>query len=101
MSYTLIEQVNTQYAHIEFEGVFQGETVTWDTHFFTLDGYSTENSDNQNTAKQFIHIQKSNTGTTELTLALKISEINTPNIQKMMVMIKQYKNLAIGRHEYG
>ena len=101
MSYTLIEQVNTQYAHIKFEGPFQGKTVTWDTHFFTLDGYSSENDDKQNVTKQFINIKKSDADSMELTLALNISEINTPNIHKMMIMIKQYKNLAIGRHEYG
>ena len=101
MSYTLIEQVNTQYAHIKFEGSFQGKTVTWDTHFFTLDGYSSETNGEQNITKQFINIKKNNAGTMELTLALKISEINSSNIQKMMIMIKQYKNLAVGRHDYG
>ena len=101
MSYTLIEQVNTQYAHIKFEGSFQGKTVTWDTHFFTLDGYSSENNDKQKITKQFINIKECAADTMELTLALKISEINTPNIQKMMIMIKQYKNLTTGRHDYG
>ena len=101
MSYTLIEQVNSQYAHIKFEGPFQGKTVIWDTHFFTLDGYSAENSDKQIITKQFINIKECNDDSMELTLALKISEINTPNIQKMMIMIKQYKNLALGRHDYG
>ena len=101
MTYTLIKQVNTQYAHIKFAGSFQGKTVTWDTHFFTLDGYSSENNDEENITKQFINIKECNADTMELTLALKISEVNTPNIQKMMIMIKQYKNLAIGRHDYG
>ena len=101
MSYTLIEQVNTQYAHIKFEGSFQGKTVTWDTHFFTLDGYSSIHNHEQKITKQFINIKESNADTMKLTLALKITEINTPNIQKMMIMIKQYKNLALGRHDYG
>jgi len=100
MSYTLIEQVNTQYAHLKFEGPFQGKTVTWDTHFYTFDGYSSKNKET-NITKQFINIKENNADTMELTLALNISEINTPNIHKMMIMIRQYKNLAIGRHEYG
>lgn len=100
MSYTLIEQVNTQYAHLKFEGPFQGKTVTWDTHFYTFDGYSSKNEET-NITKQFINIKENNSDTMELTLALNISEINTANIQKMIIMIRQYKNLAIGRHEYG
>ena len=101
MSYTLIEQVNTQYAHLKFEGPFRGKTVTWDTHFYTFDGYSSNNTEAAKITKQFINIKESNNDTMELTLALNISEINTPNIHKMMIMIRQYKNLAIGRHDYG
>ena len=81
MSYTLIEQVNSQYAHIKFEGPFQGKTVTWDTHFFTFDGFSSQNSEEKNITNQFINIKKSNADTMELTLTLNISEINAPNIQ--------------------
>ena len=101
MSYTLIQQNNTQYAHMKFDGPFQGKTVTWDTHFYTLEGYSTEKNIKNIDAKQFLNIKAINTDTMELTVALNIPEINNPNIQKMMIMIKQYKNLSIGRHEYG
>ena len=101
MSYKLIQQTGSQLAHIQFEGPFQGKTVTWDTHFFTLQGYQEQQQDEIQAVKQFIDIEPINAVSLKLTIALKIPEINHQNIQKMMIMIKQYKNLAIGRHEYG
>lgn len=101
MSYKLIQQTDSQLAHIQFEGPFQGETVTWDTHFFTLNGYITQHDDTNKIQKQFIDIEPIDSNNLKLTIALKIAEINHQNIQKMMTMVKQYKKLSLGRHEYG
>ncbi len=101
MPYTPIQQHNTQLAHIKFSGPFQGETVIWDTHFFTLKGYMAQENIKNTKLKQFIDIQTAKSGIMKLTIALNIKEINKPSIQKMIIMIKQYKNLSPGRHEYG
>lgn len=101
MSYTLIQQINTQLAHIKFTGPFQDKIVTWDTHFFTLKGYIAQENIKNTELKQFIEIQPVRADVMKLTVALNIDAITNPNIQKMIIMIKQYKNLSIGRHEYG
>ena len=101
MSYKLIQQTDSQLAHLQFEGPFQGQTVTWDTHFFTLQGYQSQHKNAIEAKKQFIEIEPIDENSLKLTIALKIPEVNHQNIQKMMIMIKQYKNLALGRHEYG
>ncbi len=101
MPYTLIQQFNAQFAHVKFNGFFQGEAVTWDTHFFTLQGYVVQENIKDTKLKQFIDIQAAESGIMKLTIALNIKEINKPSIQKMIIMIKQYKNLSPGRHEYG
>lgn len=101
MSYTLIQQFNNQVAHIKFNGLFQGKEVTWDTHFFTLQGYMAQENIKDTKLKQFIDIHVIEPGIMRLTIALNITEVNEPNILKMMIMIKQYKNLSPGRHEYG
>lgn len=101
MSYKLINQTDTQLAHIQFKGPFQGKTVTWDTHFFTLNGYVAHTKNKDEMLKQFIMIESIEDGLLKLTVALKIPEINHQNIQKMMIMVKQYRNLSLGRHEYG
>lgn len=101
MSYTLIQQLDDQLAHLKFTGPFQGRTVTWDTHFFTLDAYIAKENVTNMKHKQIIDIQPLEQDTMKLTVALNISKVNKPNIQKMMIMIKHYKNLSVGRHVYG
>ena len=101
MSYTVIQQDDAQRVHIQFDGPFRGKTVTWDTHFYTLESYISLNNDNNIADKQFIDIEPIDESNFKLTIALKIPEINHQNIKKMMIMVKQYKNLSLGRHEYG
>ena len=101
MSYKLIQQTDSQLAHLQFEGTFQQKPVTWDTHFYTLQGYQSKNKNASPITKQFIEIEPIDSDSLKLTIALKVPEINHQNIEKMMIMVKQYKNLALGRHEYG
>lgn len=104
MSYTLIQQYNPQHAHLTFTGQFQGNPVTWDTHLFTLVEYARLNNPSTESARQFINIEEkmeNESATMNLQVALNVAEINPPTIQKMMIMIRQYKKLSPGCHEYG
>jgi len=101
MSYELIKHYDNQHIHLQFEGRFHGQIVLWDTHFFTLDGYNLHKSTIKKSLKQFISIEPSDTNIFKLTIGLKIHKITEPSIQMMMIMVKQYKNLALGHHEYG
>lgn len=101
MTYSLINHDSPHFAHIKFDGPFQGRSVTWDTYFFTLKGYIAQNNIKNANLKQFINIEPGDSNTFKLTVALNIDAITKPNIQKMMIMIKQYKNLSMGCHEYG
>lgn len=104
MSYTLIKQVNPQHAHLTFNGQFRGKPVTWNTHLFTIAEYARLNNPATNTARQFIKIEKAkslDSSTMDLEVALNVTEVDPPTIQKMMIMIRQYKKLSTGRHEYG
>lgn len=101
MPYTLIQQFNTQHAHIQFKGPFQGQIVTWDTHLFTVDYYAKQQNLDSGELKQFIEIEALEFIDMKLTVALKVSAINNATIEKTMIMIRQYKKLSVGRHEYG
>lgn len=101
MSYTLIQQFNSQHAHILFDGQFMGKAVTWNTQLFTVAEYARYTNYIGNTIQQFIEIEKIDDSSMKLSVALNVPEINSPTIQKMMIMIKQYKKLSLGRHEYG
>jgi len=70
MSYTIIKKFNAHCIHIEFNGPFQGKTVTWNTHFFTLQGYIDQKNIKNKKLKQFIDIQPIETGVMKLEIAL-------------------------------
>ena len=77
------------------------KTANTDLFFEYYGQYGLEEDIKNIDLKQFINIQPLKQNTLKLTIALNINKISHPNIQKMMIMIKQYKNLSIGHHEYG
>ncbi len=98
MNYTLIKQHDKHHAHVQFNGPFMGKEIVWDTHFYTLAAYQ---RDHTGIHKQFILIENDTEKQKKLTVVLNVNEINHANILKMMIMIRQYKKLAVGKHEYG
>lgn len=101
MTYTLIKQLNSQHAHFHFEGLFNNQKVNWDTQLLTLSEYIKQNKIKNTTLKQFIEVEPPQSKSVKLTVVLNVTIINTPTINKTMIMIKQYKNLMVGRHEFG
>lgn len=80
-----------------FTGPFEGKTVTWDATFTALSA----NEESPAPQRNFIEIgDKSEKGIT-LKVGLNVSCIDAPTVRKAMMMIRQYKRLARGRHEYG
>ncbi|MFK5914103.1 MAG: hypothetical protein QM484_06995 [Woeseiaceae bacterium] len=101
MSYTLINKYSDYHVHLKFDGFFLNNEVVWDTHFYTLDGFYAEAIKAVTNPTQFIQVNKTNDNLYQLKIALKVERITPPNIEKMMIMIKQYKNLKLGHYEYG
>ena len=101
MAYTLIKQLNSEHAHFHFEGLFNNKKVNWDTQLLTLSEYIKQKKLKNTALKQFIEIESSQSESVKITIVLNVTKINTPTIKKTMIMIKQYKNLMVGRHEFG
>ena len=100
MEYTLIHQDNPGSVQLEFTGTFNQSAVIWHTHFITLRSYL-ENNPKLKEQKQFIEISESSHGKMNLTVALNVPEITQQSISKMIIMIRQYRKLQLGIHEYG
>lgn len=89
----LIEQRDDQHAHLKFTGPFEGRLVVWDCQFATLSALQAE--------RNFIEIGPPQASGVPLSVGLSIARIDKPAIEKMIIMIRHYKNLGAGRHEYG
>ncbi len=98
MDYKLIS-LETRLAHIQFPGIFNNKDVIWDTQIHTLKSLAPTTS--KQGLKQFIDITNQDDEILFISIALNVNKISTPEILKTIIMINNYKNLRVGRHEYG
>lgn len=104
--YRLLHRQSATSVHIQFSGVFQQQTVIWDAVIQTLDDYfnhqlAAKLAPGQSVdLKQFIEI-KPGANLLQLQIALNLAEIDDAAIKRSIIMIRKYKRLHVGRHEYG
>lgn len=79
---------------VVFTGQFESRPVTWRATIRCL----AEDIDEQ--PKQFIDIRVNDPSRPEVTIGLPLKTINEPDVLKSIMMIRQYRNLRRGRHEF-
>jgi hypothetical protein len=78
---------------LRFQGPFEGRTVTWLATLHALTGRG--NSSN------YIEIGEDLPGGIPIAVGLQVPRIDRPTARKAVIMIRRYKRLRRGRHEYG
>jgi len=92
-------------ANFVFEGTFEGRTVCWHCHLVTLASVAQQSG--QSSQRQFIEIESlilstsSEIPSLNITVGLNLPVIDAAAIRKTSIMIRNYKRLHGGRHEYG
>jgi hypothetical protein len=92
---------------LTFLGHFQGSAVLWNMTLATLSHFRTiENGmDSTNEAGEYRHpfmlIGEGKQGVFPIQVGLELEVIDEPVIKKTIIMIRNYKRLAIGRLEFG
>jgi hypothetical protein len=102
--YCVVQQRDDQHARVRFCGPFQGTTVVWDCEFMTLAFESARRKGSDASAgppRNFIEIGPPGAKGVPLRVGLRLPRIDIPAIEKMIIMIRNYKRLRPGRHEYG
>lgn len=94
-------------ATVVFLGPFQGHTVVWNMTLSTLEHYRAAEVGFQSSAKNnhfdrpFIEILEVVEGVFSLGVGLDIAVIDEPAIKKTIIMIRNYKSLALGKIQFG
>lgn len=78
-------------ARIRFTGPFEGRVVTWDATVLSLAGRA---------PGQFIEVGTPTPYGLALTVGLQAAVIDEPTLRKTVVMIRRYKGLRRGRHDF-
>lgn len=102
--YRLLEVSSSRQCRVQFTGTFNHKHVVWDVCIRTLWDYANDIKQASNLSeielKQFIEIEQGEACYRALVI-LKLDEINTAAIGRTIIMIRKYKRLHLGRHEYG
>lgn len=102
--FELITQPDHDYARFRFTGMFEGEETVWDAHLYTLAYYVYQVAKFSQPAaavRQFIHVGDMGKNGRRIEIGLNLKSIDKGAIIKTIIMVRQYKRLAAGRHEYG
>lgn len=103
VEFSLLAPLTAQQAHFVFAGRFQDKEVTWDTTLLTLVHYHREQAPVAQVVERFpfLEIGAETAAGRALRVALDIEQIDEPAILRTIIMIRQYKRLREGRHEFG
>jgi hypothetical protein len=93
--YRLLELDESGYAHFEFIGDFKSQATVWDAHLYSLE-YLKEQT------RSFIEVsQEAAEDRRKIVIGLPLPVIDISAVEKTIIMIRQYKRLHSGRHEFG
>lgn len=91
-------------AELRFNGPLEGREVVWCCTFVTLAAERERirrEGGRVDGLRNFIEIGEPGPSGVPLRVGLAVARIDRASIDKMMLMIRLYKNLRPGRHEYG
>lgn len=97
--YRVLSGLGGSRSRVQFNGRYAGRDVRWNACIMTLAAY--RDSRDPGAARQMIEIGDESTDGIELTVVLDVPVIDAPTVRKTVVMIRNYKRLRPGRHEFG
>lgn len=97
--YLLSGDIPSNKVYIQFEGKLDGKSVVWNACIRTIEEYALSHEVSED-PRQFIDISIEN-DVYKLEIGLNIELIDAATIERTIIMIRNYKRLQPGRHEYG
>jgi hypothetical protein len=97
-AYTLLGRDGPDHARIRFEGTLRGACILWDAEVMTLERAARETGVPQR--RQFIDVQQVHEGAGRIVTGLAVPAIDAPTLLKAVMMLRQWKGLGPGRHEF-
>lgn len=95
----LLDEPGGKTLRLRFEGRFEGRQVTWLATLLAL-AESQPTDPTGQPVTNYIEIGEGR-DTVPITVGLQVERIDPPTVRKAMIMIRRYKRLRRGRHEYG
>jgi hypothetical protein len=104
-AFVLLGELQDHHAQVRFTGRFEGAEVVWDCEFVTLQSEQQRGppapAADPGPLSSFIEIGEPGERGVPVRVGLDLARIDRPAILKMIVMMRNYKRLRRGRHEFG
>lgn len=95
-AYELLEvSADASRAHIRFHGRFEGREVAWDAYLYAL------RRPNPVARRPFLDIAARGRETVAIRIGLDVDKLDAPTLHKAVIMVRRYRRLRRGRHEFG
>lgn len=107
LPYHALSPLGGDSVRLRFLGTFQGQAVAWDAEILTLGAYDQEQLRHASTSspartwRQFIEIGVPAELGVPLRVGLGVARIDAATVLRTLIMIRNYKRLRPGRHEFG
>ncbi len=99
--YLLVDEPAAHQVRVRFVGALQGQPVVWDCRYVALAGAGTPDETGCAAQRNYIEVGAVQAHGVSLQVGLNVAFIDRPAIEKMIIMVRNYKRLRPGRHEYG
>jgi len=100
-AYQLVTPLDQAHCHFRFSGSFLGERIIWDAYLQTLAYYVRNHALGNQGVRQYIDVGETGEFGRLIHIGLNLPVIDHASILKTLVMVRQYKRLAPGRHDFG
>lgn len=97
--FTLAEALRDDRARFSFDGPFEGRTVHWDATLVALT--HPRHRPVAAATRSYIDIGPASAARRAVTVGLAIPAVDTGAIVRTIIMLRQYRRLHAGRHEFG
>jgi len=98
-SYLIEGALPASHVALQFEGGFGGEDVIWHATLTAMSEYA-ENNEVAEDPEQFIDVQIID-NVYQIEIVLNVKQIDRAIVEATIIMIRKYKRLQPGRHQYG
>jgi hypothetical protein len=98
--YRLLDRPDEKRVTLQFTGRFQDREVIWNATVVALDRHD-GGADGPEARRQFIDIAPGDGVMRDIIVGLDLGQIDHPALLKTIIMIRKYKRLQVGRHEFG
>ncbi len=94
VDYLCDSPLGEQTVRVRFIGRFEQQEVVWDAELIALAATAIEGA-------QFIDIGMPGERGLPIKIGLQVACIDRPTLHKALIMVRNYKGLRTGRHEFG